>query len=259
MAKQTGLIQFTGKLGNVIGYRRNGAWCMRSLPEKVRQTTATRQASCNFGIASRKGKLIRQAIVPRLDIFPGGSMGNCLNKALIHAGKNLQSLEGFQFNRYTGVEKFFSIRPFILPGGIIQIPAQSLPEQEAGTLLEIKAIAVRINFTTGKITGSRTASITANPQTPFNGATLELMIPGKDTLMLVLQARLIKAGAPSHNRNFVAADILSICTPIPTRKKPVKAGKKPALRKIPACWSQKHTSHHCRTSKYAPVALLQQE
>ncbi len=259
MAKQTGLIQFTGKLGNVIGYRRNGAWCMRSLPEKVRQTTATRQASRNFGIASSKGKLIRQAIVPHLDIFPGGSMGNCLNKALIHAGKSLQSLEGFRFNHYTGVEKFFCIQPVILPGGVIQIPAQSLPEQEAGTLLEIKAIAVRINFTTRKITGSRTATITADLHTPFNGATLEVMAPGKDTLILVLQARLFKAGASSHNRRFVAANIVSIGAPTPARKKQVKTGKKPALRKIPAPLSQKHPSHHHRTPKHAPVALLQLE
>lgn len=259
MAKQTGLIQFTGKLGNVIGYRRNGAWYMRSLPEKVRQTTATRQASRNFGIASRKGKLIRQAIVPHLDIFPGGAMGNCLNKTLIHAGKDLQALEGFRFNRHCGVEKFFSIQPVILPGGVIQLPAQTLPGQEAGALLEIKAIAVRVDFVTRKITGSRTATITADPQTPFNGATMEVMVPGKGTLLLVLQVRLFKAGAASYNRRFMAANILSVATHITAVKKPVKTGKTPVLRRIPACRSQKHTAQPHRIVKHAPVALLQLE
>lgn len=259
MAKQTGLIQFTGKLGNVIGYRRNGAWCMRSLPEKVRQTTATRQASRNFGIASRKGKLIRQAIVPHLDIFPNGTMGNCLNKALIHAGKNLHSLEGFRFNSHCGVEKFFSQQPVISPHGILQIPAQSLPEQEAGTTLEIKAIAVRVNFITGKTTGSRTATITADVHTPFNGASMELMVPGKGTLLLVLQVRLFKAGAASYNRRFMAADILHVTTHIPTLKKPVKTGKTPVLKKVPAYQSQKHSGQPHRIVKHAPVAFLQLE
>ncbi len=259
MAKQTGLIQFTGKLGNVIGYRRNGAWYMRSLPEKVRQTTATRQASRNFGIASRKGKLIRQAIVPHLDIFPGGTMGNCLNKALIHAGKNLHSLEGFRFNSHCGVEKFFSQRPVISPGGILQIPAQSLPEQEAGATLEIKAIAVRVDFITRKITGSRTATITADLHTPFNGATMELMVPGKGTLLLVLQVRLFKAGAACYNRRFMAANILSVTTHIAAAKKPVKTGKTPVLRKIPAFPSTKQPGQPYHIAEHAPVAFLQLE
>jgi hypothetical protein len=41
MAKQTGLFQFTGKLDNVIGYRRNGNYFVRSMPVTVKQTTAT--------------------------------------------------------------------------------------------------------------------------------------------------------------------------------------------------------------------------
>jgi hypothetical protein len=42
MATQTSLLTFTGKLGNVIGYRRNGRYFLRSMPQTVRQTTATR-------------------------------------------------------------------------------------------------------------------------------------------------------------------------------------------------------------------------
>ncbi|MGF6847116.1 hypothetical protein QFZ51_002351 [Chitinophaga sp. W3I9] len=112
MAKQTGLLQFTGKLGNVIGYRRNGTYFLRSMPDAVRQTTATRRASRDFGVASRKGKLIRQAIVPRLEINPCGTLVNRLNKALITATKDrLTELKGFRFNPYAGVDQFFSHQP----------------------------------------------------------------------------------------------------------------------------------------------------
>ncbi|MET3880872.1 hypothetical protein [Chitinophaga sp. OAE865] len=259
MAKQTGLIQFTGKLGNVIGYRRNGACYLRSLPEKVRQTTATRQASRNFGIASSKGKLIRQAIVPHLDIFPGGSMGNCLNKTLIQAGKDLHSLEGFQFNRHCNVEKFFFSQPVILPGGIIQIPAQPLPEQEAGSILEIKAIAVRVCFVTRKITARRTATITADTGVPFPGATMELTVPGKGLLMLVLQVRMFKAGAASFDRRFMAADIVGVLVNTPKRKKPVKTEKMPVSGKIPAGCLQNITGYHLSPVNRPSVALYQLE
>ena len=57
------------------------------MPETVRQTTATRQAARTFGIVSRKGKLIRRAIVPHLDIRYNGALVNRLNQALLKAGQ----------------------------------------------------------------------------------------------------------------------------------------------------------------------------
>lgn len=64
MGKQQGIFKCTGKLDNVIGYRRNGVYCVRTMPEKVRQTAAARRAAQRFGIASRKGKLIGRAVLP---------------------------------------------------------------------------------------------------------------------------------------------------------------------------------------------------
>ncbi len=87
MAKQTGVIKFTGKLGDVTGYRRNKVHLLRQLPEKVNQTAATRQAARKFGVISRQGKLIRRAIVPHLDTRYDGTLVNRLNRALILAGK----------------------------------------------------------------------------------------------------------------------------------------------------------------------------
>ncbi|HEY8959400.1 MAG TPA: hypothetical protein VIM72_26505, partial [Chitinophaga sp.] len=155
MAKQTGLFQFTGKLGNMIGYQRNGNYFVRSMPLTVKQTSATRQASRNFGIASRKGKLIRQAIMPQLDLHYDGSLVNRLNKTLIQ----VKHLEGFRLNRHTGVEKFFSVQPVMQNGRLI-IPAQSLPPQGAGTHLEVTVVATRISFIEKLITQHQKVTIT---------------------------------------------------------------------------------------------------
>ena len=110
MALQVGIHKFTGRLDNVIGYRRNGRYFFRSMPDKVRQTAATKRAARSFGIASRKGKLIRSAFRPHLDVRYDCSLVNRLNKLVIQAGRNnFPDLQGFHFNRHTGLEKLFTI------------------------------------------------------------------------------------------------------------------------------------------------------
>lgn len=207
MAKQTGLFQFTGKLGNVIGYRRNGNYFVRSMPVTVQQTSATRRASRNFGIASRKAKLIRQAIMPHLDINYDGSLVNRLNKTLIQA----QHLEGFRLNKHTGVEKFFSVQPFMQNGQLI-IPAQTLPQQGAATHLELTLVTTRISFIEQRITPHHQTTITINMNAPFNGAELEATLPGKGTLFVVLQVKALKGKEISADRRFMAADIIAATT-----------------------------------------------
>src|SRR5207248_2099316 len=141
MAKQTGIFKFTGKLDNVIGYRRNGIHFVRTMPQQVRQTTATQRASGNFGMASRKGRLIRRAVVNQLEVGYDGSLVNRLNKALIQAGNNnLRGIEGLRFNQHTGLEKFFAQPAVVSEHGLVSIPAQALPACKDITHWEIKAI-----------------------------------------------------------------------------------------------------------------------
>jgi hypothetical protein len=59
MAKEINM-QFSGRIGSVIGCLRDGKYYYRSVPEKVRQTKATRLSSNNFGLASKAGKMIRR-------------------------------------------------------------------------------------------------------------------------------------------------------------------------------------------------------
>src|ERR1044072_1522311 len=100
MALQTGVLKFTGRLDNVIGYRRNGKYFLRSMPEKVRQTASTRRAARHFGMASRKGKLIRKAVRPYLDTRYDGTLVNRLNKLFIQAGRDsFPNLRGFHLDR----------------------------------------------------------------------------------------------------------------------------------------------------------------
>jgi hypothetical protein len=220
MAKQTGLFKFTGKLDNVIGYRRNGVHFVRSMPDKVRQSSATRKASRHFGAASRKGKLIRKAITPYLDLRYDGSLVNRLNKALVQAGAaDLQGIEGFRFSQYTGIEKLMPLSPICTSNGLVNIPAQLLAKPGTYTHLEISVIAAKINFAERRTVNVETAVAIIDLQKPFDGMELKVPVGGKGTLVVVLQVRActVQNGAIQAigDRRYIAADIIGIIPPMP--------------------------------------------
>lgn len=214
MAKQTSLITFTGKVGNLIGYRRNNQLFLRSMPETVRQTTATRRAAQRFGVASKKGRLIRSAFSNELDIRCDGGHVNRLNKALILAGRNnTGAIAGFRFNQHTDIDRFFTVAPTLSRDGILHIPAQALPQFKGITALEVKVIAARINFAERRVISTETAMVILDTRESFAGAALSVDVPGKGTLMVTLQVRSLLDGRPSGNRKYVAAGIIAVMEP----------------------------------------------
>ncbi|MEZ2445757.1 hypothetical protein AB6805_28780 [Chitinophaga sp. RCC_12] len=257
MAKQTGLLRFTGKLGNIIGYRRNGNYFVRTMPEAVRQTAATRKASRNFGVASRKGKLIRRAIIPQLHIHHDGALVNRLNKALIQTSSDsLRGLEGFRVNRYTGTEQFFPHPPVVSQQGLLKIPAQSLPPQGEASHLEVTVTAVRICFRERRITGRSSTTVMLDLHQPFNGLELEANTPGKGTLLIILQVRSFNGTIATGNRRFFAADIVAVMAPAATKQKRLKAGSIPDVRKR---WSLQPEPIRISRRPQHPAAQRQRE
>jgi hypothetical protein len=216
MARQLSLLTFTGKLGSLIGYERNGKYFLRSMPERVKQTTATRRAAKRFGMASRNGALIRHAFYGELDINRDSSHVNRLNKELIAAAGNHGAVTGFRFNQHTGTDRFFTMPPRLFRNGILHIPAQHLVQYKDITGLEVKLIATRIDFKTGKVSGTDTVVMIVDPSSPFTGADIPLDIPGTGTLVVTLQIRGMYKDRLSNNRQYQAADIIAIMeTPIP--------------------------------------------
>jgi hypothetical protein len=226
MAKQTGVLKFTGKLDNLIGYRRNGHYFLRSMPDTVRQTAATRQASRNFGVASRRGKLVRRAFSGHLDVRTDGTLVNRLNKTLIQSG--LQGMKGFRFNRHTGTDRFFYNPPVLSENGMLHIPAQELPQLRGFTSIEVKAIAVRINFAERRITAARSVITKIEMDKPFDGAELEVTLPGKGTLIVALQIRASKGSQVTGDRKYMAADVIAVSAS--PAQQAVKKRRKPATK-----------------------------
>jgi hypothetical protein len=213
MAKQMSIIPFTGKLGPLIGYKRNGQYFLRSMPASVRQTTATRRASRRFGIASRKGAFIRHAFYPHLDIRCDGGHINRLNRVLIAAGDHHAAITRFRFNQHTGIDHFFTVAPRFFPNGILNIPAQTIVGFKGIATLEVKVIATRIDFVSRQVAGSETVTLMIAPDTFFEEANVSLDVPGRGSLVVVFQVRAMYRDGPSGNRQHMAADIIAVATP----------------------------------------------
>lgn len=201
---------FTGKLGNVIGYQRRGEYFLRRMPEIVHQTIATQQAAKRFGIASQRAALIRHAVYSHLDIRNDSNHVNRLNKLLIRAAGNTGDITGFRFNQHTSINRFFSVAPKLFRDGRLHLPSQYIACYQGITALEVKVIAVRVNFVTRQVTGTDAIVMTIDPSVPFNGTDIPLDVPGNGTLIVTLQVRGIHQDGASNNRRYLAADIVAV-------------------------------------------------
>ncbi|WP_109700322.1 hypothetical protein [Chitinophaga deserti] len=241
MAILDAMMPFTGKLGNVISYKRNGKHCLRTVPQTVRQTDNTRRAAKTFGAASRKGALIRSAFTPELDIHPDRMLVNRLNSYIVAAGRNNHAgLKGFRFNGHTGLCKFFGKLPVFSNDGKLHIPPQALTTCEDAVRMEIKVIASRIDFSTRTLTGTDTARINIDLIRPvqhfhqFEGADLWVNVPGKGTLVVVVQIKFFWEDFDIRDRKFEVADILAVVEDKPLQAPITKTAPRKKLTPIPA-------------------------
>lgn len=226
MATQAGKIRFTGRVGDLIGYYRNGVYCLRSMPLKVRQTAASKQAANNFGIASRNGKLVRQAFAAHLNGRKDNAWVNRLNKVLI--GSGVEGMKGHRFNRHTGIENF--LRNYTLDeNNILHIPSQTIcPLPQKITHLEVKLIATRIDFNSGQIIDTVVQSSLHDLCQPFEGLIFDANVKGKGTLIVALQLNAWQDGLPLYDKRYLATDLITVRIPVTQTlsKKQRKQGKK---------------------------------
>ena len=241
MARQKSIITVTGKLGAKIGFERNGKYFFRSAPERVRQTRNTRRASRRFGLCSRKGSVIRHACYNELDVRCDSAHINRLNKRLIESGGDHTAIAGFRFNKQTGIDRFFTIAPELSGNDVLHIPPQEIVQHEQLTALEVKVIAVRIDFQTAQVTGTDTVIEIINPQDYFSGRRIPLYAGGEGTLMVALQVRGVRSDDVSTNKLYLAADIIAVKEP--TRPKRFRIHTHPQVITQPE--SVSNYSHTC--------------
>ncbi|NML23011.1 hypothetical protein HHL16_19190 [Pseudoflavitalea sp. G-6-1-2] len=213
MAILTGKIKFTGRCGDLIGYYRNGTHCLRSMPMQVKQTHQTRKAAKRFGEASHTGKLIRQALAPYLSGRKDRNHVNRLNKAIIQSG--VEGLRGYRFNQQAHISDFMQ-SPMLGDDNILRITKIIQPRHIKVTHMEYKLIAMRIDITTGKILQSLERSYMhelVRWSAYFKPIEFDVNLPGKGTLIVVLQANPYQGKYPLNDKRYHATDIIKVEVP----------------------------------------------
>jgi hypothetical protein len=84
-------VQLTGRINNLIFYKLGDKDCVRTVPQRVKQTKATKASGKLFGIAARAGKAIRQQVLPVIPFPADNKMQTRLVSAIY---QYLKSPEG---------------------------------------------------------------------------------------------------------------------------------------------------------------------
>lgn len=236
MGKQTGIIKFTGKLGPLIGYYSRGEYLVRSAPERVRQSPATRLAAQHFGRASSLARAMRAALHPLLHIPPQKGVINALNKKLhtilqaddLHRHKrfiprHFSQLRGFSFTPQGSLMRTLPCDPVVSrlhDGSIdVHIPAMQAPgSHPSGTHVLVQAIALWTN-------GKRTTAASSEPVLLEAGVrseavTLKIEAAGEGVCCVMIEAISCQEvnGRPllfSH-ASHLACEIIAVLPPVRT-------------------------------------------
>ncbi|MRG44994.1 hypothetical protein GFS24_07705 [Chitinophaga sp. SYP-B3965] len=220
MARQAGPNFYIGRLGDKIGYKIGDIYYERKMPIKVNRSEATKKAALDFGMASKLGKLLRNALLPKLDIPADNTVTNRLNQTLapiIKLANFSALLEAFNFNTHTPLEKLLRQKPTLQKkrGGtlLLQIPAQTISKSRNTTHIEIKAMAVSVNFDKQKHATLKEEILLIDVKKPFTGATFPFPAPGKDVTLYMLQVRALELVNGKYynmeNRKYYAAEIIA--------------------------------------------------
>src|SRR4051812_30489899 len=128
MAKQVSIFRISGRLGNQVYYYRKDKknrkqYLVRRAPETVKQTTATRRAAIDFGLASKSSSLIRNALHEHTQHCYDNTLHYRLNAIMgkilradgsrMLTAANMQSLKNFQFNRAASIDRLLKVTPII--------------------------------------------------------------------------------------------------------------------------------------------------
>ncbi|SIN67588.1 hypothetical protein [Chitinophaga niabensis] len=250
MARQTGPVTFTGKLGNLIGYEVDGVHLLRSMPAHVERSYATKRSALDFGTASKGGRLLRNALSGELEIPDDGKLVNRINKvlqAIVKADahhfpgqrriltRHLPALTGFNLNSTTKLDQLLTFQPVLTKdkdGNICVSVNPAFKKTKGTTHLEIKAIVTGIDFAKAKYTAAVSESKLIDVRALPEKVAFVLPYAEKETAFVVLQVipfQMVNGElALLEDVKHLAADIIGVLLPDKTLS--VEVHYKPATR-----------------------------
>ncbi|MRG44196.1 hypothetical protein GFS24_03675 [Chitinophaga sp. SYP-B3965] len=244
MASQDGILIVTGSIDDYVGYKRKGKPCLRRKAKSVRRSEATKLSAIDFGTASKAGKLIRRGVKQALDIRTDDQLTNRLNKTLLQAlyassdklgtrtfkREEMAALTGFQFNKTTDLGRLLNFRPKVVQDGkgnlriaLPALTAKDIRHARNTTHIEIKAIAVGVNFNEGEYQDAVSDKVLIDFSKPAEAK--ELVLPFKacdEETIVVLQVSAYSEWNGKlyrlDNLKYFAADIIDVIPSVVTEE-----------------------------------------
>jgi len=228
-------VQLTGRIQNLVFYKLGDRYCVRTIPQKVKQTKATKARGKQFGVASRAGAALRRQLLPMIP-FPSDnnmqtrlvsaiygylrSIGNALPEQV----DQLAHIDGFQFTTGCTILERWKVRLTVsrqAEGGLqLHIPAFT-PAKNISAPAETVAVVCGISAggfdrTTGNPTGGFSTSLRFEYNSDEVAAqVIPVPIPTPQGSVIVtaisLEYKMMKNGhkVPVNKKAFMPSGIVS--------------------------------------------------
>lgn len=170
-------VQISGRIQNVIFYKRGDKYYNRAMPATVKQTIATKKSASVFGKAAKMGKWLREQLVTTIPFPADNNMQTRLVSALLQwlrsdyvaavTCDHIPMLSSFSFTPADTVRKRWRVNMQVTHSGedMLQliipafVPSKSMQAPAGTVLVTCKIAAAVCNASTGLAMGSFSTSI----------------------------------------------------------------------------------------------------
>nr|WP_294899927.1 hypothetical protein [uncultured Pedobacter sp.] len=238
MAEQEGILPYTGKLGDTVGYRKNKKFYKRAKPASYQPASESQKAGAEFGTGSKAVALLKVAFGSLILRSFKATLHNRLAvvfRKIIRSGTsakkgergvfdgNLQLLKGFELNPKAQFIKLcnLAIDSQITAKQInIKIPAfdwqNKIKAPKNAQRMKVGLCCVFADFKNGTTESVNANQLNIKENRSFPGASLRVDIPAKEEMAVFLIANLffetdsLNKATIIENQNYQAGIILDV-------------------------------------------------
>lgn len=202
MAIQQGIMPLLGKVGEQVGFRRNGKMFIKKATRSYEVTEESKKSGKEFGRGSSASALVRQAFEPLILLRFKADLHNRLSERfrevirsgpVVHKGNrkvtdgDISLLKGFEFSSYTRFNKLVSFSPEVSISGTsisVTVPAMSWKEGLNGPKNATRAVFGLVcgffDFENGTCERLLCGDLVMEKQTAYVGGTVNISVPQHD-------------------------------------------------------------------------------
>ncbi|MGV3508381.1 MAG: hypothetical protein ACO1N7_03755 [Sphingobacteriaceae bacterium] len=236
MARQEGVFPFSGKVGDVVGFKRGKQNFSKAASKEYLLTEESKKSGTEFGRGSTAAALVKQAFGPLMLRPFEDNLHNRLSEALrkvIRSGPvvnkgnrnvfdgNLSLLKGFEFSTYTAFDRLlFPLPDVVVSGDVVKVNippfswTKSVKSPEKASRMVLGMMCGFFDFNTNAFQTTLVGNLPIERNSDFRGAGLSIPVPEHNELAVIVLVTIFFDYGDSQrhikvdNRNYQAGIIL---------------------------------------------------